>query len=128
MTADDLRAAYAAYIACLNARDWDRLGHHVHPDARYGGDPVGLSGYRAMLEADVAAIPDLRFVVDFTVVEPPRLAARLIFDCTPVGILFGLPVNGRRVRFSENVFYAFRDGLIHDVRSVIDKAAVAALI
>jgi predicted ester cyclase len=33
-------------------------------------------------------------------------------------------VNGRRLRFSENVFYAFRDGKIARVWSVIDKAAI----
>jgi predicted ester cyclase len=52
------------------------------------------------------------------------VASRLVFDCTPAGELFGLPVNGRRIRFSENVFYQFSGGLIAQVWSVIDKAAI----
>jgi predicted ester cyclase len=40
--------------------------------------------------------------------------------------LFGLAVNGRRIRFAENVFYAFSDRRIVEVWSIIDKDAVAA--
>ncbi len=38
----------------------------------------------------------------------------------------GLPVNGRRVVFSENVFHEILDGRIAGVWSVIDKAAIEA--
>jgi predicted ester cyclase len=38
----------------------------------------------------------------------------------------GLPVNGKRVVFSENVFYELRDDKIARVWSVIDKSAVEA--
>lgn len=126
MTRDDLAALYAGYIDCLNRRDWDRLGDFVHPEAEHDGRRFGLDGYRAMLEADVRAIPDLRFAVAFTVIEPPRIAARLDFDCHPAGALFGAQVNGRRVRFAENVVYEVEAGRIVRVWSVIDKAAVAA--
>jgi predicted ester cyclase len=49
-----------------------------------------------------------------------------VVDCTPVGDFMGLPVNGRKVQFSENVFYRFREGRIIEVWSVIDKAAAEA--
>ena len=126
MTTDDLAALYRAYIACLNRQDWPELGRFVDDEVRHNGKQLGLSGYRAMLEGDFRAIPDLRFEIGLLVVDPPRVASRLLFDCTPAGLLFGLPVNGRRVRFSENVFYEFRDGRIAEVWSVIDKAAVEA--
>ena len=118
--------AYRGYIACLNGRDWDGLGRFVDAEVCYNGEPIGLHGYRRMLAADVAAIPDLRFVVELLVADPPFVASRLAFDCTPVGTLFDLPVNGRQVQFKENVFYEFGAGRITDVRSVIDKAAIAA--
>ncbi|SCZ21929.1 SnoaL-like polyketide cyclase [Afifella marina DSM 2698] len=54
------------------------------------------------------------------------IASRLWFDCTPSGRLFDLPVNGKRVQFSENVFYEVENGRIRNVWSVIDKAAVVA--
>lgn len=117
---------YRGYIDCLNRQDWASLGEFVDHDVHYNGERVGLSGYREMLEADFRAIPDLRFVIDLLIADDTQVAARLLFDCTPVGELFGLPVNGRRVSFSENVFYAFKDGRVCTVWSVIDKAAIGA--
>ncbi|HEY8916070.1 MAG TPA: ester cyclase [Chitinophaga sp.] len=38
----------------------------------------------------------------------------------------GLPVNGRNIVFTENVFYRFQDRKIKEVWSVIDKAAIEA--
>ena len=126
MTKGELSSAYRAYIQCLNRRDWPRLGDHVADAAQYNGETIGLEGYRKMLQGDVAAIPDLKFEIDFLVCDPPVVGARLRFDCTPQGELFGLPVNGRRVTFTENVFYRFTQGKIESVWSVIDQAAIRA--
>ena len=81
-----------------------------------------------MLRRDFRAIPDLHFAIQFLVCEPPRVASRLRFDCTPIGMLFGLPVNGKRISFAENVFYELHDGRIGEVWSVIDKAGIEAQI
>ncbi len=126
MTRAELSDIYRSYIACLNKQDWPNLGIFVHEDVHYNGERIGVEGYRAMLEGDFRAIPDLYFDIRLLVSEPPRVASRLHFDCTPKGVLFGLPVNGRKVRFTENVFYEFLDGRIRSVWSVIDKAAIAA--
>jgi predicted ester cyclase len=104
------------------------LGEFVHDDVHYNGKRIGLSGYRDMLEGDFRAIPDLHFDIDLLVSEPPIVASHLRFDCTPKGLLFGLPVNGKRVSFTENVFYEFRDERIRNVWSLIDKAAIEAQI
>ena len=117
---------YRGYIDCLNRQDWAALGEFVDQDVHYNGQHVGLGGYRKMLEGDFRAIPDLRFVIELLIADPPQIAARLLFDCTPTGELFGLPVNGQRVAFSENVFYEFKDGRVSTVWSVIDKAAISA--
>lgn len=124
MTRDKLSEIYRQYIDCLNQQNWERLGRFVHDEVEHNGNAFGLTGYRKMLEGDFRAIPDLNFEIDLLVCEPPRIASRLLFDCTPVGTLFDLPVNGRRVRFSENVFYEFSDGRICKVWSAIDKAAI----
>jgi predicted ester cyclase len=58
--------------------------------------------------------------------EYPYLGSRLRFDCSPTGVFLGLPVNGRRVSFHENVFYQFDNNKIVRVRSIIDKAALEA--
>ena len=88
----DLSDIYRGYIACLNAQDWPNLGRFVHGEVEYNGKRIGLSGYRAMLEGDFRAIPDLHFDIRLLVCEPPHVASRLRFDCTPTGMLFGLPV------------------------------------
>lgn len=128
MTKAELADIYRRYIACLNRQDWQNLGQFVHEDVHYNGKRIGLSGYREMLEGDFRAIPDLYFDIRLLISEPPLVASRLRFDCTPKGVLFGLPVNGRRVSFTENVFYELDGGRIRDVWSVIDKAAIEAQI
>lgn len=120
----DLADTYRAYIACLNTQDWPRLGRFVREDAVYNGRQIGLSGYRGMLERDFLQIPDLRFNIELLIADPPCIAARLAFHCAPKGTFLGLPVNGRKVSFAENVFYRFKDGGIEEVWSVIDKAAI----
>lgn len=126
MTRDDLASLYRGYIDCLNAQDWPNLGRFVHDDVEHNGRRLGLAGYREMLEQDYLAIPDLHFAIELLMADPPHVASRLRFDCTPMGEFQGLPVNGRNVSFAENVFYEFLDGRIVRVWSVIDKAAVEA--
>jgi predicted ester cyclase len=126
MTETALSDLYRDYIACLNRQDWLGLHEFVQHDVRHNGRPFGLIGYRAMLERDFAEIPDLRFNIELLVCEPPLAASRLKFDCRPKGLFLGLPVNGKRVTFAENVFYRFRSGKIAEVWSVIDMAAIEA--
>jgi predicted ester cyclase len=126
MTRSDLADIYRDYIACLNRRDWPALGQFVHNNVAHNARPFGLSGYRAMLEQDFREIADLHFNIELLVCDPPQIATRLKFDCTPAGKFLGLDVNGRRVSFCENVFYQFRDGKIWQVWSIIDKPAIEA--
>jgi predicted ester cyclase len=119
---------YRDYIACLNRQDWQTLGEFVDEEVIHNGRELGLSGYRAMLEKDFEDIPDLRFDIQLLVSDPPHIASRLGFACTPKGVFLGLPVHGKRVSFTENVFYEFRDRKIVRVWSIIDKAAIEAQI
>lgn len=126
MNTVDLATVYKGYIACLNQQNWAELGKFVAEDAHYNDQRMGLSGYRQMLENDFAHIPDLYFNIELLIADTDHVASRLGFDCTPTGIFLGLPVNGKKVRFCENVFYRFHDGKIQSVWSVIDKAAIEA--
>ncbi|MFM0005540.1 MULTISPECIES: ester cyclase [Paraburkholderia] len=126
MDTTDLSNLYRNYIACLNKQDWPNLGQFVDDDAHYNGQRIGLSGYREMLERDFREIPDLHFDIQLLISDPPYIASRLGFVCTPKGAFLGLAVNGKRVSFTENVFYQFRNGKIEQVWSVIDKAAIEA--
>jgi predicted ester cyclase len=122
----DLSEIYRGYIACLNQQDWSNLGRFVDENVSRNGQQIGLSGYCEMLERDFREIPDLHFNIQLLVSDPPYLASRLFFDCTPKGKFLGLPVNGKKVSFTENVFYEFRGEKIVRVWSVLDKAAIEA--
>ena len=123
---DNLSDIYRNYIACLNGQDWPRLGLFVDDDVTYNARRIGLPGFIQLLEKDFREIPDLHFNVQLLISDQPYIASRLRFDCTPVGMFFGLPVNGKNVSFCENVFYEFRRGKILNILSVIDKAAIEA--
>ena len=126
MAGIDLSDVYRGYIGCLNRQDWSKLDQFVHDEVSRNGQQIGVSGYRAMLERDFSEIPDLCFNIQLLVCDPPHVASRLKFDCTPKGRFLGLAINGRTVSFTENVFYEFRDERIWQVWSVIDKAAIEA--
>ena len=126
MTKTDLSDIYRDYIACLNKQDWPKLEQLVHDEVYYNGQRIGMLAYREMLEKDFYEIPDLYFDIQLLISDPPYIASRLGFDCTPKGKFLGLHVNRKRVSFTENVFYEFRGEKIWQVWSVIDKAAIEA--
>lgn len=110
MTAD-IEKIYQGYIACLNRRDVTVLKQ---------------SGYTTMLENNFIEIPDLQFTIQLLISNTDYLVSRLAFDCTPKENFLGIPINGKRVSFTEKVFYQFREKKIQEVWSIIDKAAIEA--
>jgi predicted ester cyclase len=120
----DLSDIYKDYVACLNEQGWSKLRQFIDGEVIYNGLRIGMSGYRAMLERDFQEIPDLYFDIELLISEPPYVACRLRFDCTPKREFLGLQVNGKKVSFTENVFYKFRGTKIAEVWSVLDKAAI----
>ena len=126
MTRTRLSRVYRDYIDCLNRQDWPNLGKFVHDEVSHNGQRIGIPGYREMLERDFREIPDLHFDIEMLISDPPYIASRLHFSCTPRAMFLGLHIDGRRISFAENVFYEFREGRIVQVWSVIDKAAIEA--
>lgn len=125
-TKASLTLLYRSYIACLNRQDWNNLGNFVSDTAIHNGKLLGLSGYHQMLVNDFESIPDLSFNIQILVADPPYVTSRLWFDCAPKAMFLGLPTNGRKISFAENVIYEFREGKIVEVWSVLDKAAIEA--
>ena len=119
-----LEEIYAAYLDCLNRQDWDHLGTFVGDNVEHNGRKLGLSGYQNMLINDYLAIPDLRFNAELLVCNGSTLAARLRFDCSPMADFLGLPINGKRMKFSEHAFYELESAKISRVWSVIDKREI----
>ena len=126
MTRSELSNVYRDYIDCLNRQDWSSLARFVHEDVTHNSEQLGLSGYQRMLEKAFTEIPDLFFNIELLVSDPPCIASRIRFDCAPKDKFLGLDIHGRRVSFTENVFYEFRDEKIVQVWSILDKAAIEA--
>ena len=126
VTKSELREIYQDYISCLNRQDWRNLERFIDDDVHHNGHRIGISGYRQMLERDFHEIPDLHFNIQLLISDPPYIAGRLGFDCTPKGKFLDLQINGKKVFFTENVFYEFRGQKIRQVWSIIDKAAIEA--
>jgi predicted ester cyclase len=100
MIETDLSDVYRDYIACLNKQHWPKLEQFVHDEVYYNGQRIGILGYREMLEKDFYEIPDLYFDIQLLISDPPLIASRLEFDCTPNGKFLGLHVNGKSVSFT----------------------------
>ena len=124
MDDDSLLEIYRNYLACLNDRHWSALGEYVADDVVHNGRALGLSGYRAMLEADTHAIPDLEFVPEILLADDRVVSCRLLFQCTPQHEFLGFEPTGQRVSFAEHVFYRFDGGRIREVHSLIDRDAI----
>lgn len=115
---------YREYIHCLNRRDITGLAKFVHDNVHYNNQQVGLPGYQRMLEKNFIEIPDLYFDIQLLISSNAYIASRLHFDCTPQKDFLGLHINGKKISFTENVFYQFKEGKIEQVWSVIDKVAI----
>ena len=120
----DLLAVYRSYLACLNERRWPKLGEFVTDHLLYNGQHMTLPDYRAMLEADVDAIPDLRFHSELLVADGDVVACRRYFRCSPRHAFLGFEPTGGQVPFPEHVFYRFEERRIAEVWSVIDRQAI----
>ncbi|SEH68172.1 Predicted ester cyclase [Mycolicibacterium rutilum] len=120
----DLAAIYREYLRCLNERRWSDLGDFVANHLSYNRNRMTLADYRALLEADTTATPDLQFRPDLLLADADSVACRLWFECTPRYRFLGIEPTGVQVRFAEHVFYRFREQRIVEVWSLIDKDAV----
>ena len=103
MNGDNLIAIYRDYLSCLNARRWNDLGRFVADDVLYNGRLLGLDGYRAMLESDTHAVPDLQFIPEILLADDHVVSCRLFFQCTPKHGFLGFDPTGGRLSFPEHV-------------------------
>lgn len=108
MTDAELETPYRRYIGYLNDRRTDELGEFVQDGLTCNGKSLTRQDYQNLIAADVATIPDLYLDVRLLVVNGNRVAARIVFDCTPQRTFRGLEPAGKKVSFAEYVFYSPR--------------------
>jgi predicted ester cyclase len=120
----DLLAVYRDYLNCLNERRWADLGTYVADELTYNGGHMTLGDYRAMLQGDTRAIPDLQFRPELLLADETIVSCRLFFECTPRQPFLGFEPTGAQMSFAEHVFYRFAGGRISEVWSLIDRDAI----
>ncbi|GAW11040.1 hypothetical protein ANO14919_003790 [Xylariales sp. No.14919] len=119
----ELEDTYRSYIGCINAQAMSTgLPRFCHPHVIHNARRLSLEEYRLLIQEAFTAVPDIIFGVDTVVADEKaqRVAVRLEFTGTPTGELSGAEPTGRGVRFYEYVTYAFRDGRIDRVWSIVD--------
>ncbi|KAI0802379.1 SnoaL-like polyketide cyclase-domain-containing protein [Xylaria sp. FL0064] len=123
LTRQELEDTYRAYISCINAQTMATdLPRFCHPHVIHNAKRLSLDEYRALIQEAFTAVPDIVFEIDTVVADEKaqRVAVRLEFTGTPTGRFSGAEPTGRSVRFYEYVTYAFRDGKIDRVWSIVD--------
>ncbi|KAI1350516.1 SnoaL-like polyketide cyclase-domain-containing protein [Xylaria sp. FL0043] len=123
LSKQELEDTYRTYISFINAQTMvTDLPRFCHPHVTHNAKRLSLDEYRALIQEAFTAVPDIVFGVDAVVADEKaqRIAVRLEFTGTPMGRLSGAEPTGRSVRFYEYVTYAFRDGKIDRVWSIVD--------
>ena len=79
-----------------------------------------LAEYQQARTGEFEIIPDLQFAVSLLVADTNTVTARLEFDCTPIAEFHGEQPTGRKISFSEHVFYEFEGARILRVHSLLE--------
>lgn len=111
----DLRRAYQRIIDAVGADDATVLEGLIAADfidhMPVPGQPRGREGFLFWMHSMHAAFPDMRGVIQDTVVEDDKIAGRVLWTGTHEGQFLGLPGTGRPVTISSMHLVRFKDGL-----------------
>ena len=77
-----------------------------------GTEVRGRAGFTGYMESVRAAFPDFRNTIEEMIAEGDALAARLTYEGTHRGALFGVPPTGRRIRYAGVAIFHFNGGRI----------------
>jgi predicted ester cyclase len=111
----DLARTYRRYNATCNEHRFADLGEFVADDVVVNGEPRGLAGYVAGLEAVVRAFPDYRWDLQDLLVDGDVVAAHFVDTGTHRGEWLGVPPTGRTVTTQEFAVYRWAGGRIAEV-------------
>ena len=117
MARDENRALVGDYYETVyNRRDLSHLDAFLALDFMSAG-PGGRmdrEAHAAALAASLAALPDLRLIVEEQIAEDDAVVTRWSATGTHLGSLFGVPPTGKQVTASAIHIHHLRDGRIVD--------------
>ncbi|MGI5191652.1 ester cyclase [Promicromonospora sp. CA-289599] len=123
MTYAELREFYEDYIAVLNAREFHRLEEFIAEELTHFGDAVTRDQVVAALNAQVDAVPDLKWRLDDFRASGHEVAARLTNTGTPVKEWLGVAPTGASFEVTEYALYRIRDGRFVNMTNLQDSDA-----
>ena len=118
MSERSLRQSYQALIEAVAAADLDGLDHLIAEDIvdhnAVPGQAAGRAGIKYWVTMMHDAFADLAGVVEDTVVEGDKIAARVTWHGTHRGDFIGIPGTGAAVDMQSVQILRFTDGLASD--------------
>jgi len=94
----------------------------------FPGLPPGIEGFKALAAGIYKAFPDAKVTIDDLIAEGDRVAERATARATHLGDFNGIPPTGRKVSWTEQHLYRFRDGKIVEHWADVDIAGLMAQI
>jgi steroid delta-isomerase-like uncharacterized protein len=132
MGARDIRQSYTAVIEAVSAADDTRLDDLISEDLidhnPAPGQPPGRDGFKFWAASARRAFPDLTGVVEDTVVEGDKVAARVTWRGTHHGEFVGVPGTGVSVEFTAFHLVRFSGGRAAEWWGTADLLGVTAQI
>ena len=118
MQAETNKALVRAFVAAINAQNWERLRELVAPDFVRHSDAAGSPGIHsrdeleAFLRHELVTFPDAHESLEDLVAENDKVAARHRFTGTQHGPMDTLPPSGRTMTATYLAIYRIADGRI----------------
>ncbi|KXH36980.1 3-oxoacyl-(acyl-carrier-protein) reductase [Colletotrichum simmondsii] len=121
-----LAEAYRAYFNCVSTRTMEEnLSKFTNDQITFNGHSVTREQYREAMEECHDVMANCKNTLEKLIVdeEKQQLAARVVFEWTPVKAWNGIEPTGRRVKFTEHVFVWFDEvevqtlGFEHDLKT-----------
>jgi steroid delta-isomerase-like uncharacterized protein len=100
------------YEVGVNERSWDAVDTLLASNFTHNGQVRGPAGQRQALEALYAAFPDIRVVLDQTIVAGDDVVSRMTWRGTQRGPFLGIAPTGKHVSFSAISIIRVVDGKI----------------
>jgi steroid delta-isomerase-like uncharacterized protein len=119
MSPDNKAIVRRLYDEAWNKRKLEVLSQIISPShalqaPTLSGSSIGPEAYKGQISLFLAAFPDLRFIVEETIVEKDKVVARWTFSGTHKGKFMGVPATNKKVSVDGITIHYFAGGKIMD--------------
>ncbi len=128
MNTEEMRALANHVVEGLNQRNVNVIDEALAPDAVDHAAPPGMpptpETAKQFLGMLLAAFPDFKYTIDFTVAAGDRVAQRLTAHGTMTGDFMGMKATGKSATWTETHISRFANGQFVEHWANIDQAGM----